>query len=278
MNSGLAATGQYDHLTMMPLEDGFRAKLSNSACAYRIDGGEWVDLPKGEYTPTIDIGHILQFKANAAPQSWIGIGTFTTNKRFNLEGNCMSMIFADQASQQFSLSGYPYAFYALFKGSKVASVSKGFLPATTMSDGCYASMFDGCTGLVDGPDLPAGIIPYYGCQAMFNGCTSLRTAPVLAATQVGEYACYNMFKGCTALKAGPALNATTLANGCYYQMYQGCSNINYIKAMFLTYMASATYAWVDGVASAGVFVKSKDAAWTNTGISGIPEGWTVKTE
>lgn len=278
MNNGSAGRVRYSHLTMIPLEDGFQAKLSNSECHYRIDGGEWKSLPKGEYTPTIKVGQVLQFKANAVPQSWIGIGTFTTNKRFNLEGNCMSMIFADEADWQMSLTQHPYAFYALFKGSKVASVSDAFLPATTMSDGCYASMFQDCTGLVNGPELPASDIPYYGCQAMYSGCTSLRKASPMAATQVGEYACYNMYRGCTALQEGPALYPTSLVNGCYYQMFQQCSKLNYIKAMFIGYLGTACYAWVDGVAATGTFVKNKDATWDVTGISGVPEGWTVKTE
>ena len=36
--------------------------------------------------------------------------------------------------------------------------------------------------------------------------------------------------------------------------------------------------WVYGVASCGTFVKSKDATWSVTGASGIPNGWEVITE
>jgi hypothetical protein len=35
--------------------------------------------------------------------------------------------------------------------------------------------------------------------------------------------------------------------------------------------------WVSNVSATGTFVKSKDATWSVTGVSGIPEGWTVET-
>ena len=71
------------------------------------------------------------------------------------------------------------------------------LPATTLTNSCYADMF--------------------------NGCTSLTAAPALPATTLAIY-CYNgMFAGCTGLTAAPALPATTLAEGCYSDMFAGCT-------------------------------------------------------
>ena len=37
-----------------------------------------------------------------------------------------------------------------------------------------------------------------------------------------------------------------------------------------------TFYWLKDVAAQGTFTKAKDTNWP-TGVSGIPEGWTVKT-
>ena len=47
--------------------------------------------------------------------------------------------------------------------------------------------------------------------------------------------------------------------------------------MFITTPSSYyTGYWVRGVASTGTFVKNPDATWDVVGVSGVPEGWTVK--
>jgi hypothetical protein len=40
---------------------------------------------------------------------------------------------------------------------------------------------------------------------------------------------------------------------------------------------SCLSSWVMDVASTGTFIKNADATWNKTGLSGIPEGWTVET-
>ena len=86
-----------------------------------------------------------------------------------------------------------------------------------------------------------------------------------------------MFQGCTSLTTAPELPATTLVSNCYNNMFQGCTNLNYIKAMFTSVPSSSyTSNWVSGVSSTGTFVKNSAATWTNTGVNGIPTGWTVE--
>ena len=89
-----------------------------------------------------------------------------------------------------------------------------------------------------------------------------------------------MFNGCTSLTTAPSvLPATTLVYRCYNYMFNGCTKLNYIKAMFTTAPGEDyTYAWVEGVASTGTFVKYSGATWNVTGVNGIPEGWTVVNE
>ena len=158
------------------------------------------------------------------------------------------------------------------------------LPATKMVIYCYHSMFAGCTSLVTAPSiLPATELDYYCYQYMFSGCTSLTTAPVLPATELASHCYYNMFSGCTSLTTAPELPAETLVAYCYSYMFSGCTNLSYIKAMFTTTpntntRYSYTNYWVQNVAAEGTFVKNNAAAWTTTGVHGVPEGWNVVTE
>lgn len=100
------------------------------------------------------------------------------------------------------------------------------------------------------------------------------SALVLPTTTLSS-GCYGyMFEYCTSLTTAPALPATTLAYECYYYMFEGCTNLNYIKVGATSWNTNYTYNWVDGVASTGTFVKPSTTT-IPTGISGIPEGWTV---
>ena len=179
------------------------------------------------------------------------------------------------------------------------------LPATTLPADCYNNMFRSCTSLTVAPNLPAITIEhdvyggmFYGCSSlvsipsilpsmnlaascynyMFYGCSSLTTVPILPATTLVSGCYNNMFGSCTNITTAPELPATTLVSNCYKAMFNGCSKLKYIKAMFTT-TPSTTYTqnWVSGVASSGTFVKNSAAQWNVTGVSGIPEGWTVET-
>lgn len=243
-----------NYLTIVALEDGLTARLSKKACEYCVDGnGNWKTLPASNSTVTINTGQTLSFRGNLTPLSSQGIGTFTISKSCNLEGNCMSMLFGDEAANNFSLSGKDWVFFELFRNcTTIKRVSSGFLPATTLASYCYLNMFRGCTSLTQAPELPA--------VRLNSGCYDA------------------MFRGCTSLTIAPELPATTLVTDCYTYMFADCSKLNYIKAMFTTSPISGVYAtsWVQGVASTGTFVKNPDATWEVTGISGIiPSGWTV---
>lgn len=186
-------------------------------------------------------------------------------------------------------------YYSMFSGC-TSLVNAPELPALTLPGastvstlghiGCYYSMFSGCTALVNAPKLPATTLGLGCYNSMFYGCTALVNAPELPATTLAG-ACYaGMFKGCTSLVNAPELPATTLVYsssgtkyyGCYGSMFYGCSSLNHIKAMFTTTPgANYTADWVNGVAAEGTFIKNSKAAWTTTGVAGVPSGWTVET-
>ena len=224
-----------NYLTIVALENGLTAKLSVNACEYCIDGdGDWKTLSAAANTKTINKGQTLSFRGNLTPNGSIGIGTFTISKSCNLEGNCMSMLFGDDAASDTSLSGKDYAFSNLFKQcTTIKSVSSGFLPATSLATYCYYYMFFSCTSLTQAPELPATTLASYCYRSMFSTCTSLTQAPELPATTLSSR-CYGyMFYNCTSLTTAPELPATTLASYCYEYMFYGTnvlpdfSNINF---------------------------------------------------
>lgn len=245
-----------NYMTIEALEDGLTAKLTRTNTQYRIDGSdEWVSLDANTTTPAINAGQTISFKAtNPSISSRYGIGTFTISKRCNLKGNCMSLLFGDDAATSTDLSGKNYAFYKLFRScTKIEKVDKGFLPATVLTSNCYQYMFYGCTSLTQAPKLPVTTLATKCYQYMFYKCTSLTQAPELPATVLAPY--------------------------CYYYMLSGCSKLNYIKMLATDISASSCLiAWVDGVASTGTFVKNAKMNSLPSGVSGIPSGWTVADE
>ena len=112
------------------------------------------------------------------------------------------------------------------------------LPATTLADYCYEAMFSGCTNLIYPPELPATTLANNCYQYMFQDCTSLTTAPELPATTLARYCYRNMFERCTGLTTAPELPATTLQEYCYTTMFKNCINIttvpNVLPATTLT--------------------------------------------
>ena len=257
-----------NYLTIEALEDGLTASLSTKACEYCVDGdGKWKTLAAGTATESINTGQTLSFRGNITPTS-LGIGTFTISKKCNLKGNCMSMLFEDDAANNYSLSNKTFAFQKLFDNcTNIVNVSDNFLPATTLSDYCYSSMFNGCTSLKTAPILPATTLAplcynymFRGCtslttapnlpattlsdycySSMFNGCTSLVNAPTLPAKTLKEYCYYNMFNGCTSLTTAPALSATTLANNCCWSMFEGCTNLTTAPELPAITLANGCY-------------------------------------
>ena len=242
-----------NYLTIEALEDNLTVSLSYNRCQYSLNGTDWNELQANKQTRAISLGEKIYFKAERlVPNSSKGIGTFTVSKPFNLSGNVMSMLFGDKAQGKIDLTGYNYAFLKLFNSTPVVNVSSNFFPATTLANYCYRYMFQGCTSLVTAPNLPA--------------------------TTLAEYCYGGMFKGCTSLVTAPELPVTTLVDNCYNSMFNGCTSLNYIKMLATNISATNCLSnWVSNVSATGTFVKSKDATWSVTGASGIPESWTVET-
>ena len=234
-----------NYLTIEALEDGLTASLSTNACEYCVDGdGNWKSLAANTTTESINDGQTLSFRGNLTPDRPNGIGTFTISKKCNLKGNAMSMLFGDNAANNYSLSGKNYAFYKLFYECKtIINANNLSLPATILADHCYYSMFYGCTSLTTAPKLPATTLADYCYQYMFRGCSSLTTAPKLPAINLKSY-CYDaMFDYCTRLITAPKLPATNLtnANYCYESMFRNCTSLTTAPELPATTLAQGCY-------------------------------------
>ena len=292
-----------NYLTIEALEDDCYVIFTNDI-EYGIDGMGWKRLPSNAKSPTIKSGQTISFRGELEPIDNIGIGRFTISKKCNLKGNIMSMLFGDNAANNYSLSGKNYAFYNLFYNcSTIINTNNLSLPATTLAGSCYEYMFYGCTKLTATPKLPATTLAqscyhsmFYNCTSlttapelpattlanncyayMLNGCTNLTTAPALPATTLAQSCYHSMFAGCTSLTTAPELPASTLADYCYLSMFNNCTSLNYIKCLATDISATnCTNGWVNGVASTGTFVKAAGMSRWATGINGIPNGWTVQ--
>ena len=100
------------------------------------------------------------------------------------------------------------------------------LPATTLAEHCYNSMFSSCSGLTSAPALPATSLAEYCYSRMFSHCSRLTAAPPeLPATTLAEHCYSGMFYSCSGLTSAPALPATSLAEYCYYEMFSNCNSL-----------------------------------------------------
>ena len=152
------------------------------------------------------------------------------------------------------------------------------LPATELADSCYSQMFYGCESLTTAPELPATKL-YDNCYySMFFSCISLVKAPTeLPATTLAPLCYSSMFQACGSLERAPYIHATMLAVNCCTHMFYYCRKLSYIKADILKGGFIYLNNWVSNVSATGVYEKPVSSEFNERGVSGIPEGWTIKT-
>ena len=174
----------------------------------------WMEkiIPSGGIS--VNAGDVVQFRAlsNAKhttlwdPEYSVFHTFYGSTCTFDVSGNIMSLI-----SQDFeNLTTLNGSFQFLFFECLIENSRKLILPATTLSDECYANMFKNCTNLVSTPMLPATTLANDCYSGMFKNCTKLKYAPKLPATTVFDSSYDCMFYGCTNLTSPPELPATTI--------------------------------------------------------------------
>lgn len=163
---------------------------------YKLNDGEWVSITSntGSSAPRITVvsGDIVQFRGNNTQIS-IGNGEWVmfngTTAQFNIKGNIMSLLNKTNYSTMTRLS--KYTFKCLFYNcTGLTDASKLLLPATTLADSCYASMFYGCSSLTAAPELPATILAKDCYEQLFHTCSGLNYIKCLA-TDISATGCTN---------------------------------------------------------------------------------------
>ena len=171
-----------------------------------------------------------------------------TTMKCNVGGNLNTLL--NYNEEILDISDKRSCFRRLFIGAKIVDASKLVMPATTLSQYCYADFFVNNSSLIAPPELPA--------------------------VNLADYCYYNFFSRCSSLTTSPSLPATTLADGCYMGMYESCSSLNSITVYADDISAkNCTYNWLNGVASTGTFNNYGSAIYIKNSESGIPQGWTV---
>lgn len=131
----------------------------------------------------------------------------------------------------------PYCFRGLFSWCRILKPPK--LPATTLADHCYTSMFYRCERLTEAPELPATTLAPSCYSSMFTYCR-LTEAPELPATTLADW-CYQWMFSSTRLVTPPSLPATTLARSCYMSMFSWCSYLTSLPMLPATTLEDWCY-------------------------------------
>ena len=206
---------------------------NNKVIQYKLNDGEWQtwDL----LSVSLADGDKMYLKSDDTIPLSEGMMTY---KQFEImgnivaSGNIMSLLnFSDTVTN--------YGFYCLFASCSLTQAPE--IPATTLGESCYESMFSMCMSLTQAPTiLPATTLATSCYKDMFSYCMSLTTTPELPATTLADFCYNNMFSSCSITQA-PVLPATTLVANCYDNMFNGCSSLTTAPELPATTLAANCY-------------------------------------
>mgnify|MGYP004483695133 CR=1 FL=1 len=235
---------------------------SISRLEYSVNGGDWKDVEAGTEVPFGGANGNLRLRGtniNGTASGWITYSTIKFTEA-NVNVACTGDIRTLLDWRNYNIVETNNArFCYLFKDCAVLT-SAPELPATTLADECYNSMFHGCTSLTAAPNLNATTLAGGCYSGMFYGCTSLTAAPELKATTLVNHCYTYMFGSCTNLTSAPELKATTLAEGCYDNMFYGCTKLSTVTMLAPSNQISekdfCCFDWLDNAGTDGT-VKSR---------------------
>lgn len=188
-----------DYLTIVSLEDNNVIKWVRNGNLLRIisistdNGKTWsekISSESGTTLATLNTGDKLLIKGNNKSYaiSHNDYSCFASVGNFDIEGNIMSLVYGDNFIEQTTLDSSGSNFERLFNNcTKLISAENLILPTTTLTNNCYAYMFNGCTSLTTAPELPA-ITLVENCYAfMFDGCENLNYIKALFTTDPNTF-------------------------------------------------------------------------------------------
>ena len=170
---------------------------------YSVNNGKWQNVEAGTEIPFGGANGTLRLRGtniNGTASSWAKYSTITFTDK-NVKVACTGDIRTLLNWKSYSTVDTQNASFCRLFYNCEALTSAPELPATTLAEFCYHSMFDGCTSLTSAPELPAKTLAIDCYSSMFNSCTSLTAAPELKATTLADYCYTGMFYGCTKLSS-----------------------------------------------------------------------------
>ena len=219
--------------------------VSQKTIEYSKDNGQtWTSITSvsGNY-PIIPVlsGETVQFRGNNAAygdrDALYSNCFWGSTCQFKVKGNIMSLISKTNFKNLKSFSQNFALNHLFYECTGLTDASNLMLPATTLSQYCYAGMFDGCSSLTNIPDILSTTLAHGCYQSMFQNCTSLTgvSSNYLPATNLsGAGGCYHtMFRGCSSLINVPNLPATTLSAYCYTHMFESCTSLTTVPTNLL---------------------------------------------
>ena len=291
----------YDGLVFHSNTDNSSVALINKggnepSFEYSTDGVNW---NAWDYTAiNLDKDEEIAFRSSGVSLSYNNRSVFDITGNVSAKGNIMSLLDDGECT---ATTVPDCAFICLFSGcTGLYDVSQLELPATTLGNSSYHTMFAfcpitstpvlsaatsipegammkmfvNCTSLTTAPSvLPATTLYGNAYHAMFSGCTSLTTAPALPATSFQTGRVYQeMFAGCSSLVTAPVLPAATLTFNSYESLFNGCTSLSAVTIYANNVSANQCLNnWLNNTAQNGLIVKRTDAFWVNE-----PASWTVE--
>lgn len=180
---------------------------ASNSVYYRINQGKWTEIPSTgsnqKSITNLKKGDIVSFKGTNS--TYYGSASYspsiTCSDPCYVYGNMMSMVDSTNFVSLTTLPEGSNTFRGFFECNIITPDAQNshlnlinhptkdlLLPATTLRDGCYKSMFAGCTGLTRAPVLPAAMLVANCYAFMFDGCSSLAYIKCLA-TDISATSC-----------------------------------------------------------------------------------------
>ena len=198
----LAAVEKATPLTFLPLDDGkitvtfYNGITLAGDIHYTINDGQEQTIAKntaGAYDIEVKKGDVVQLyslnsalgggssSAARALTRAVDEGAKYINIRPSMKteifGNVMSLLKGKDNLEGADAIEANNAFYGLFAGAENLVNNDErllVLPATTLTEGCYQDMFNGCKGIEKAPELPAPKLEKDCYSEMFFGCENLK--------------------------------------------------------------------------------------------------------
>ena len=181
-----------NYFSIISLKDNSTISLPTNTSPnlmYKLNSNDWTQWDYN--TVTINKDDILYLKgdnSNEFSTSGSAYNNFSITGKVELGGNIMSLLYGDDFENNNTLPG-TWIFYKLFYNcTGIISAKNLILPATTLANYCYNSMFENCTSLTEAPQLPATTLKNYCYYNMFYNCRKLNHITMLA-TDISAYNC-----------------------------------------------------------------------------------------